>query len=61
MDNGDRFIRTYTQGMVNVMEIWVDQQTGVNYVFHSGGSGGGMTPLLDADGKPVISHLNPDW
>ena len=39
------------------MEIWVDKETGVNYVFHAGGYAGGMTPLLDRDGKPIISPI----
>ena len=51
----DRFIKTYTQGATNVTEIWVDKETGVNYVFHMSGYAGGLTPLLDADGKPVIT------
>jgi hypothetical protein len=33
----------------------VDKETGVNYVFHASGHAGGMTPLLDRDGKPVVS------
>ena len=39
------------------MEIWVDRETGVNYVFHASGYAGGMTPLLDRDGKLVISPV----
>lgn len=39
------------------MEIWVDKETGVNYVFHASGYAGGMTPLLDEDGKPVVSSI----
>lgn len=42
---------------MNVMEIWVDRETGVNYIFHVSGYAGGMTPLLDKDGKPVISPI----
>ena len=38
-------------------EIWVDKETGVNYVFHASGYAGGMTPLLDRDGKPVVSPV----
>ena len=53
----DRFEKVYSQGAVNVMEIWVDKETGVNYVFHSSGYAGGMTPLLDREGKPVISPI----
>ena len=36
---------------------WVDKETGVNYVFHQSGYAGGMTALLDKDGKPVISPI----
>ena len=35
-------------------KIWVDKQTGVQYLFRYSGSAGGLTPLLDADGKPQI-------
>ena len=52
----DRFIRIFKQGVANVTEIWVDKETGVNYLFHVSGYAGGMTPLLDKDGKPVISE-----
>lgn len=52
-----RFVKIYSDGVVNVSEIWVDTQTGVNYFYHAAGSSGGLTPLLDRDGKPVISVL----
>ena len=54
----DRFIRTYSQGIGNVNEIWVDKQTGVNYLFHAVGYAGGLTPLLKADGTPVITPVS---
>ncbi len=53
----DRFEKVYSQGTLNITEIWVDKKTGVNYVFHCSGYAGGMTPLLDRDGKPVISTV----
>ena len=53
MGKNDRFEKIYSQGTMNVMEIWVDRETGVNYVFHASGYAGGMTPLLDRDGKPI--------
>lgn len=53
----DRFEKIYTQGMINGMEIWVDKETGVNYVFGFNGSAGGMTALLDSEGKPVITKF----
>ncbi len=52
-----RFVKIYEQGALNITEIWVDTVTGINYVFHASGSAGGMTPLLDREGKPVISPL----
>ena len=57
MAKNDRFEKVYSQGTVNVMEIWVDKETGVNYVFYKSGYAGGMTPLLDRDGKPVVSLI----
>ena len=57
MAKNDRFENIYSQGTVNRMEIWMDRETGVNYVFHVSGYSGGMTPLLDRDGKPVISPV----
>ena len=53
--NTERFEKVYTQGKVNVMEIWVDKETGVNYLFHQSGYAGGLTPMLDAEGKPVVT------
>lgn len=52
-----RFEKVYSQKGMSVMEIWVDKETGVNYVFHASGYAGGITPLLDRDGKPVISPI----
>ena len=57
MAKDERFEKIYSQGTLNVTEIWVDRETGVNYVFHASGYAGGLTPLLDRDGKPVISTL----
>ena len=39
------------------MEIWVDKETGVNYLFRRDGYGGGLTVLLDKNGNPVISDI----
>lgn len=51
----ERFRKIYQQGTFDVMEIWVDTETGVNYVFHRNGNAAGFTPLLDKDGKPVVT------
>ena len=46
MAKNTRFEKVYTQGAVNVTEIWVDKDTGVNYLYHVSGYSGGLTPLL---------------
>lgn len=57
MAKSDRFEKVYTQGTLTVTEIWVDRETGVNYVFHCSGYAGGLTPLLDREGKPVVTPV----
>lgn len=54
--NSERFQKVYAQGVVTVTEIWVDTRTGVHYLFHKDGNAAGFTPLLGADGKPVVSR-----
>ena len=54
----DRFQRVYKQGgglSARVLEIWVDTQTGVNYLWHQDGYAGGLTPLMDENGTPVVT------
>lgn len=53
----DRFERVYRQGKITLTEIWVDKETGVNYLYHEDGYSGGLTPLLDRSGAPVISPI----
>ena len=55
MAKDERFERIYSQGKLTSMEIWVDKETGVNYLFYQSGYAGGMTVLLDKEGKPVIT------
>ena len=57
MKEQKRFEKIYSQGKLNVTEIWVDRQTGVNYLYHVSGYSGGLTPLLDREGKPVITAV----
>ena len=57
MKEKERFEKVYSQGAINTNEIWVDRETGVNYLFHTCGSAGGLTVLLDREGKPVISPI----
>ena len=43
-------------GLTNEVKlILVDKETGVNYLYVSSGYSGGITPLLDSEGKPLIT------
>ena len=52
----NRFECTYSQQMGSV-KIYVDKQTGVNYLSVQNGYSGGLTPLLNRDGTPVITTI----
>ena len=56
----DRFIKTVVDGggmSDNYMAIYVDKKTGVNYLFHASGYAGGLTPLLNRDGTPIVTPI----
>lgn len=57
MSKVERFEKVYSQGIMNLTEIWVDKETGINYLWHKDGYAGGLTVLLDKDGKPVVSTV----
>lgn len=57
MAKNKRFEKVYQQGGLGAVEIFVDKETGVNYLFCKSGYAGGLTPLLDKDGKPVITPM----
>lgn len=40
--------------------VLVDTQTGVNYLWAGSGYAGGLTVLLDTDGKPVVTPIPAD-
>ena len=47
----DRFERVYSQGAMNVMEIWVDRETGENY----------FTPDENSNRKFVIKKFPDEY
>ena len=55
-----RFKRIFSEGKVTATEIWVDTETGVNYLYHCAGYSGGLTPLLDKDGKVVVTPIEKE-
>ncbi len=56
MAKDKRFIKTYSQGAGST-EIWVDKETGVNYLYHASGYSGGLTVLVDMDGNPIVTKV----
>ena len=52
----ERFIRVHSENMGSE-QILVDRVTGINYLFVQSGYAGGLTVLLDAHGKPVVTPL----
>ena len=55
----ERFVKVHEEGTGFgwLRTVWVDKQTGVNYLWISSGNGGGLTPLLNADGRPVVTGI----
>lgn len=52
-----RFVEKHVGSFFNDTRILVDRKTGVNYLWHCEGYAGGLTPLLNRDGTPVVSPL----
>ena len=56
-----RFIKVMEDsGFISSNEVLVDTQTGVQYLYHAVGNSGGLTLLVDAEGKPLLYHKTPD-
>ncbi|MCL2108322.1 MAG: DUF6440 family protein [Oscillospiraceae bacterium] len=49
-----RFVTVHSEGgLSDFSRVIKDTETGVLYLFHASGYGGGLTPLLAKDGKPL--------
>ena len=56
-----RFVQIYYAGVFEQQRVYVDTLTGVNYLLlicNTNNMGSGLTVLLDADGKPVVTPLD---
>jgi len=51
-----RFEVESSEGILESYKVIVDKKTGVNYLYISNGTSGGLTVLLDPEGKPIISE-----
>lgn len=56
MKKDKRFEKVYTQGAGSVT-VLVDKETGVNYLYYASGYSGGLTVLVDREGKPIVSPV----
>jgi hypothetical protein len=52
-----RFVWRDSEGILKETRIIVDTHTGVNYLFVHEGYAGGLTPLLDENGKPIVTRV----
>lgn len=55
-----RFVKVYSEGFFGSITVFVDRETGVNYLYKADGNAGGLCPLIDENGKPIITHINDD-
>lgn len=57
----ERFVTIHKEGTslgdAGLRILLVDKETGVTYLTWKSGYGAGITPLLDAEGKVVITKL----
>ena len=51
-----RFKFEKMEGGLKTAQVIVDTQTGVQYLFVAAGYAGGLTVLVDRDGKPLINY-----
>lgn len=55
-ENKTKYIQEYNP----TFKIFIDKETGVNYVYVSTAYGKGITVRLNADGTPYVSEVNND-
>lgn len=63
MKNSDQFIIITKEGnpLTSFQKtVLADKRTGVNYLFVQSGYAGGLTPLLNSDGTPVITDFSKE-
>lgn len=56
--NTNRFTEIYRQvygDRTQYIAIWVDNVTGVNYLYHKDGNSAGLTTLVNKIGTPVVT------
>ena len=58
MGKEKRFEKIYSEAL-GFVNIYVDRETGVQYLCVSGVGGSGVTVLVDQEGKPLLARSQP--
>lgn len=60
-DKQEHFITKLVEGIAlsetGYRLVMVDRETGVNYLYVHAGYSGGLTVMVDADGKPIVTPV----
>ena len=63
-EKNERFITKLVEGSAlsdtGYRMVMVDRETGVNYLYVHAGYSGGLTVMVDADGKPIVTPVSED-
>ena len=57
-DKRFKMAKVPSNGMLSETRVIVDKETGVQYLFVASGYAGGLTILVDRDGKPLLEKEN---
>ena len=55
-----RFVFSNKKGKLEGTKIITDTETGVQYLFAYDGGAGGLTVLVDKDGKPLVDKTSTE-
>lgn len=50
----EKLVQNSQQGLIY---IWVDRQTGINYLYTWSAQGCALTPLLDVNGEVIVESI----
>jgi len=56
----NRFQLVHKEGGMFSKRVLVDKKTGVNYLYISEGYSGGLTVMVERDGKPIVTPIGLD-
>ncbi|WP_237663551.1 DUF6440 family protein [Sutcliffiella horikoshii] len=57
IDSFVAYFKVQTSQQSSLISIWIDRQTGVNYLYTWSAQGCALTPLLDENGKVIATQI----